>query len=173
MMEMTLQNFRDLLTQQPFEPFRIVMSSGQTYEVRRPEMAWLTRTDIYVGVGEIDEGVPEAFRICTLSQVISAEPLSTAPSLARRMIGMTLQTFRDLLAERPFRPFRIIMSSGKSYEVRHPEMAMLTRTDIHVGVGEIDEGVPSESRICSLLHVTTVGPVSLAAPAEEQTGNPS
>jgi hypothetical protein len=87
------------------------------------------------------------------------------------MIDMTLQTFRDLLAQRPFRPFRIIMSSGKSYEVRHPEMAWLTRTDIYVGVGETDEGVPSESRICSLLHVTSVEPVSTAASGSQQTAS--
>ena len=54
------------------------------------------------------------------------------------MSGMTVQTFRELLAQRPFRSFRLVMSSGQTYEVRHPEMAMLTRTDILVGVGETD-----------------------------------
>jgi hypothetical protein len=73
---------------------------------------------------------------------------------------MTVQTFRDLLAQRPFRPFRLVMSSGQSYEIRHPEMAWLTRTDIFVGVGETDEGVPAEFRICSLLHVTAIVPLS-------------
>jgi hypothetical protein len=72
---------------------------------------------------------------------------------------MTVQTFRDLLTARPFRPFRLVMSSGQTYEVRHPEMAMLTRTDILVGVGEVDEGVPAEFRICSLLHVTSIEPL--------------
>ena len=76
------------------------------------------------------------------------------------MPSMTVQTFRDLLTQRPFRPFRLVMSSGQSYEVRHPEMAWLTRTDILVGIGETDEGVPAEFRICSLLHVTTIEPVS-------------
>ncbi len=51
------------------------------------------------------------------------------------------------------------MSSGKSYEVRHPEMAWLTRTSILVGVDETDEGVPAEFRICSLLHVTSIEPL--------------
>ena len=51
------------------------------------------------------------------------------------------------------------MSSGESYEVRHPEMAWLTRTDMLVGVGETDENVPAEFRICSLLHVTTIEPI--------------
>lgn len=73
---------------------------------------------------------------------------------------MTLQTYRDLLSQRPFRPFRIVMSSGQSFEVRHPEMAMLTRTDLLVGVGEADDGVPAEFRICSLLHITTIEPLN-------------
>jgi hypothetical protein len=73
---------------------------------------------------------------------------------------MTVQTFRELLSQRPFRPFRLVMSSGQTYEVRHPEMALLTRTDLLVGVGESDEGVPAEFRICSLLHVASIEPVS-------------
>jgi hypothetical protein len=73
---------------------------------------------------------------------------------------MTLQTFRELLTKRPFRSFRLVMSSGQSYEVRHPEMAMLTRTDILVGVDETDEGVPANFKICSLLHVTSIEPLN-------------
>ncbi len=76
---------------------------------------------------------------------------------------MTVQTFRELLSQRPFRPFRLVMSSGQSYEVRHPEMALLTRTDLLVGVGESEEGVPAEFRICPLLHVATVEPIAASA----------
>jgi hypothetical protein len=75
------------------------------------------------------------------------------------MFGMTLQTFRELMGQRPFKPFRLTLSSGQSYEVRHPEMALLTRTDILIGVGEMDDGVPAEFRICSLLHVNSVEPL--------------
>ena len=71
---------------------------------------------------------------------------------------MTLQTFRDLLAQKPFKPFRLVMSSGQTYEVRHPETAMLTRTSILVGIDEADDGIPAEFKICSLLHVTAVEP---------------
>jgi len=78
------------------------------------------------------------------------------------MAFMTLKTFRDLLKQRPFKPFRLVMSSGEAYEVRHPEMAMLTRTEILVGVGEAEEGVPAEFQVCSLLHVTAIEPVSSA-----------
>jgi hypothetical protein len=73
---------------------------------------------------------------------------------------MTVRTFQELLTQRPFRPFRLVMSSGQTYDVRHPEMAMLTRTDLLVGVDETDDGVPAEFKICSLLHVTAIEPLS-------------
>ena len=82
---------------------------------------------------------------------------------------MTVQTFRDLLAARPFRPFRLVMSSGQTYEVRHPEMGWLTRTSILVGVDVADDGVPAEFKVCSLLHVTAIEPLSLA-PASPTAG---
>ena len=78
---------------------------------------------------------------------------------------MTVQTFRELLSQQPFRPFRLVMSSGQSYEVRHPEMAMLTRSDMLIGVEPGDDNVPAAFRICSLLNVTTVEPLSARSAA--------
>lgn len=74
---------------------------------------------------------------------------------------MTVQTFRDLLIAQPFRPFRLVMSSGEKYEVKHPEMAMLTRTDILVGIDETRDGIPARFKICSLLHVTAIEPMDV------------
>jgi hypothetical protein len=75
---------------------------------------------------------------------------------------MTVQVFRELLTRRPFQPFRLVMSSGQSYEVRHPEMAFLTRTDLLVGI-DADDGVPAAFKICSLLHVATIEPLSASS----------
>jgi hypothetical protein len=52
------------------------------------------------------------------------------------------------------------MSSGQTYDVRHPERAMLTRTSILVGTIIADDGVPAEFKICSLPHVATIEPLS-------------
>ena len=76
---------------------------------------------------------------------------------------MTVQTFRDLLTAQPFQPFRITMSSGKQFDVKHPEMAFLSRTILFVGVDIAEDGVPAEFRMCSLLHITAVEPLSAAA----------
>ena len=75
---------------------------------------------------------------------------------------MTVQTFRDLLAAHPFKPFRLVMSSGEAHEVRHPEMAFLSKSSMYVGI-DAEDGIPAEFRICSLLHVTTIEPVDMKA----------
>ena len=72
---------------------------------------------------------------------------------------MTTQTFRNLLKEQPFKPFRLVMSSGQTYEVRHPEMAWVMKTDILVGIDSEDDGVPAEFKRCSMLHVTAIEPI--------------
>ena len=73
---------------------------------------------------------------------------------------MTVQTFRDLLKTQPFQPFRLVMSSGSAYEVRHPENAILTRTTIMVAI-DVEDGIAAEFKICSLLHVTAIEPVDV------------
>lgn len=72
---------------------------------------------------------------------------------------MTVQTFKQMLARRPFQPVRLVVSSGQPYEIRHPEMALLTRTDILIGTGSTRAGVPAEFKIVSLLHVTAIEPI--------------
>jgi hypothetical protein len=56
------------------------------------------------------------------------------------------------------------MSSGDAYEIRHPEMAFLTRAEIIIGLGERG-GIPSRHRTVSLLHVTAAEPIDSSAAA--------
>jgi hypothetical protein len=76
---------------------------------------------------------------------------------------MTVQTFREMLARRPFQPVKVILSSGQSYDIRHPEMAMLTRTSLLVGVHVAGDGVQAEFKILTLLHVTAIEPITQQA----------
>ena len=76
---------------------------------------------------------------------------------------MTVQTFREMLSRRPFQPVKVTLSSGQSHEIKHPEMAMLTRTSLLVGVDLAPDGVPAEFKILSLLHVTAIEPLTTQA----------
>jgi hypothetical protein len=73
---------------------------------------------------------------------------------------MTVESFKKLLATRPFEPFRLVMSSGEKYEVRHPEMAWLTRTTLYIGVNPDERGIPADATWCSLLHVSDIEPLN-------------
>lgn len=78
---------------------------------------------------------------------------------------MTVDACRRLLDQRPFKPFRLVMSSGKTYEVRHPEMAWMTKTDILVGIDVADDGLPADFDICPLFHVATIETIASDTPA--------
>lgn len=77
---------------------------------------------------------------------------------------MTLESIHEWLQKRPFQPIRVSSSSGESYEVRHPEMAWLTRTELLIGIAE-RRGFPSRYRALSLLHITAVEPLDSTAAA--------
>ena len=70
---MVVKDFRDLLDKRPFEPFRVVMSSGDRHEIRHPEMGWLTRSTLYVGVGG-DADAPDRAVMCSLLHITNIEP---------------------------------------------------------------------------------------------------
>jgi hypothetical protein len=72
----------------------------------------------------------------------------------------------------PFRPFRITLNSGRSYDIRHPEMVRVGRSylDIFFFAGEPAD--PHEKmEMVSLLLVERLEPVE--APAPSPQANPS
>jgi len=74
---------------------------------------------------------------------------------------MTAANIRKHLVRQPFRPFRIWLSDRQSFEVRHPDMCMLTPNLIYVGIPHPDEeGIAVEVVDCAMLHVTRVEPIN-------------
>jgi hypothetical protein len=77
---------------------------------------------------------------------------------------MTLETLRAILTRRPFQRMRVKMSNGETFEIRHPEMASLTKTGLIVVLPE-PNGEPSERfEVCSYLHIASVETESPAGP---------
>jgi hypothetical protein len=69
---------------------------------------------------------------------------------------MTADTFREILRRSPFEPFRVVMSSGESYNVVHPEMAFVTAKSLILALP--DPSAPDAERLafCSYLHIVHV-----------------
>jgi hypothetical protein len=80
---MTPNKLRDALRQQPFEPFRLVMTDGTDYEIRHPDLLWIGQWSAMVGLtGKPGETFYERAVKVDLNHVIRLEllePASTAP----------------------------------------------------------------------------------------------
>jgi hypothetical protein len=70
---MNQEYFLELLRKQPFVPFVIRLSSGETHIVRHPECAALTKTRIVVADLEADR-----ITVCALLHVASVDVLQSA-----------------------------------------------------------------------------------------------
>ena len=79
---------------------------------------------------------------------------------------MLPEDIAKMVRRMPFQPFRIHMSNGQSFLVRHPELAM-------VGIASVVVGTPSpkhqqpiydDYEVLSIFHINRLEPVP-AAPA--------
>jgi len=70
---------------------------------------------------------------------------------------MRAEELRDLLRRKPFVPIRLHLTDGTTYEVRHPEMAMLTRSTVEIGLEhEEGSGIAEQVVCCSLGHIVRI-----------------
>jgi hypothetical protein len=78
---------------------------------------------------------------------------------------MRPEDVRGFLTRRPFQPFRLTLTDGRSYDIQHPELAMVGRTTVTLGLlrAEGAENVAERSVTVSLLHIMLIEP---AAPGE-------
>lgn len=73
---------------------------------------------------------------------------------------MRPEDIRDFVQHRPFRPFRLTLTDERTYEVRHPELAMVGRSTLAVGVPAPDDPRPIYDHLVtiSLLHIMQIEP---------------
>lgn len=73
---------------------------------------------------------------------------------------MRLQEVQEALRREPFQPFRIHLTTGKTFDIRHPEFAAVTRSSMFVGKSSGDDEVPDRMIQCDLLHVVALEPIN-------------
>jgi hypothetical protein len=76
---------------------------------------------------------------------------------------MSANVIKDKLSRRPFEPFRVVLSSGGAYDVRHPEFAWLVKGGLYIGRPAKDSDLPDEEVFCSMLHIAAVESAASAA----------
>jgi hypothetical protein len=74
----------------------------------------------------------------------------------------------DLIRRQPFVPFRLRLSNGQSFDIRHPEVALVTRAGIVIGIPgtSTDERYPDRYAVVAPIHINTIEPLPVgSAPA--------
>ena len=76
---------------------------------------------------------------------------------------MRPQDIQQFLRKVPFRPFRLTLTDGRTYDVRHPELLAIGRSSLIVGLPE-DKEEPffDDYVVVSLLQVMQAQPVKTA-----------
>lgn len=77
---------------------------------------------------------------------------------------ISVEQLREALRREPFQPFRLVMSSGRMYEVTSPEWMMVLPRYTSVGVpGKSGDG--EVVAVLDNLHITEIVPLQLAESA--------
>lgn len=79
---MTSRKVLEYVSAEPFQSFRIKMASGQTYEIRHPEMILVGRTSVHVHTVQGNEQ-SESWHDVSLMLMETLEPIESAPEVAR------------------------------------------------------------------------------------------
>jgi hypothetical protein len=66
----------------------------------------------------------------------------------------------EVLHRQPFQPFRLQLTNGESWVIRHPDFAAVTRSSVLVFVSSEDDDIPDRFNQYDLLHVVGVEPVN-------------
>ena len=104
----------------------------------------------------------EPIRVDLWHSVANSLPLFA--SAARHTIHcMTLEALKAMLTRHPFEPMRVKTSSGEVFEIRHPEMASLTRSALVIVHPDADGSPSDKVEYVSYLHVASVETVVGAA----------
>ncbi len=72
---------------------------------------------------------------------------------------MRTNEIENQLRQRPFVPFRLRMSDGKAYDVRHPEMLMVSRTVLAVAIHRPRARQPEGIVFCDPVHIFRLEPM--------------
>lgn len=79
---------------------------------------------------------------------------------------MSPEELNSALRRRPYVPLRIHVTDGVHYDILNPEMAMIGRTILFLGLRrDVDSPFFDEPVMVSMRHVTRVEPIVEAAPA--------
>lgn len=85
---------------------------------------------------------------------------------------MTQEELHAVARRQPFEPFRVILTTGATYDIRHPDLIMVGRRSATIGVTrQPDKTVYDYAVLVDLFHI--VGIQQLAASPPPSSNGPN
>ena len=81
---MDAEKLYQTVKRRPFEPVRICLSDGSSYEVKHPEQLMVTRRWSYIGLGGDGEGPFQDNAVVANIHITRIEPLKSKKSTKKR-----------------------------------------------------------------------------------------
>jgi hypothetical protein len=69
---------------------------------------------------------------------------------------ITAMQLRERMNETPFRPFRITLSDGRTFNVPNHDVAFVKRNFIEIGIGLDSRSFAQKYVECAILHITSI-----------------
>jgi hypothetical protein len=79
---------------------------------------------------------------------------------------MTMSKFTEYMSAEPFCPFRIKMASGQVFDIRHPEMILIGRSNVRVYMADTDVAAPTWKDV-SMMLMETLEPIDFPTSASK------
>ena len=85
---------------------------------------------------------------------------------------LTAEDIRAHARELPFTPFRITTSSGETFDVTHPDLVMVGRRDVVIGIPKPDKPTLHDQTVkVGILHITSL--LDLPTPTPPSANGPT
>jgi hypothetical protein len=81
---------------------------------------------------------------------------------------MAPEDIRDTLKQQPFQPFRLVMTDGTGFDVRHPDLLLIGQRSAMVGLtGSPGQTFYERAIRVDLLHVIRLEPLEVSPPSAQ------
>ncbi len=84
---MAPNDIKGKLTRTPFQPLRVYISDGSSYDIQSDGIAAVNRMEMFIGVDLDESGLPSRSIYIDPRHVTRIEPLSNGPDVAPRSNG--------------------------------------------------------------------------------------
>jgi hypothetical protein len=85
---------------------------------------------------------------------------------------MSHEDLETRMRQRPFVPFRVVLTEGSPYEVRHPDLFMLGKRSVVIGLTRDPEQTLYDSTVLvDLLHIVRLEPLEARTTAGNGEAN--